>query len=131
MKKLKITVDGKVYEVLVEILDDGGESIPRASAAPRGSAAPFSAPVTAPPVQSSAPRPTSGGVGSIPSPLAGKVVAVDVKSGQTVQAGATLITLEAMKMNTFVTAPHAGTVGSIQVKVGDPVEEGQALLTLS
>jgi biotin carboxyl carrier protein len=63
--------------------------------------------------------------------MAGKVVGIDVQPGQSVEEGENLITLEAMKMNTFVTAPQSGTVASIEVKVGDPVEEGQALLTLS
>ena len=67
----------------------------------------------------------------MPSPLAGKVVAVDVKPGQAVAAGAQLLTLEAMKMNTFVYAPKAGTVATVHVNPGDAVEEGAALVTLA
>jgi biotin carboxyl carrier protein len=69
--------------------------------------------------------------GAVPSPLAGKVVSVDVKIGQVVAEGVQLLTLEAMKMNTFVYAPKGGTVAAVHVNPGDAVEEGAALLTLS
>jgi biotin carboxyl carrier protein len=67
----------------------------------------------------------------VPSPLAGKVVSIDVQPGQPVEAGAQLLTLEAMKMNTYVFAPAAGTVEEILVAAGDAVNEGQALVRLS
>jgi glutaconyl-CoA/methylmalonyl-CoA decarboxylase subunit gamma len=44
--------------------------------------------------------------------------------------GAQLVTLEAMKMNTFVYADRAGTVTAINAKPGDAVEEGAPLLTI-
>ncbi|MDP0495102.1 MAG: acetyl-CoA carboxylase biotin carboxyl carrier protein subunit, partial [Verrucomicrobiota bacterium JB024] len=69
--------------------------------------------------------------GDVVSPLSAVVVSVDVKPGQAVQEGDKLITLEAMKMNTFVTAPQAGTVSAIHVSAGNSVEEGQPLLALS
>jgi len=58
------------------------------------------------------------------------VVAINAKIGATVAAGETLITLEAMKMNTLISAPAAGTVKEIHVKEGDAVEEGQLLVTV-
>lgn len=128
MKKLKVTVDGKVYEVDVEILDDGGQHayVPPARAAQSSaSAAPTPAPAAA-----SAPKPVAGD-GEVPSPLSAVVVSVDVKEGDSVKEGDQLITLEAMKMNTLVTAPVAGTIGEILVGPGDAVEEGQGLLKIS
>jgi biotin carboxyl carrier protein len=68
--------------------------------------------------------------GAVLSPLAGKVVAVDVKPGMEVAEGAQVVTLEAMKMNTFVYAPKAGQVSAVHVNPGDAVEEGAALLTI-
>ena len=125
MKKLRITVDGKPYEVTVEILDEGMASL--AQSKPK-SIIPSSAAVEAPvsPVIS---RPKV--TGAIASPIAGKVVSIDVSVGQNIEAGATMITLEAMKMNTFVSAPAKGTVTDIHVVVGDGVEEGQSLLSLT
>jgi biotin carboxyl carrier protein len=53
-----------------------------------------------------------------------------VQVGQAVAEGAQLLTLEAMKMNTFVYAPKAGKVTAVLVNPGDGVEEGAALVTL-
>jgi len=124
MKKLRVTVDGKTYDVLVEILDGPAAHEPRQAA--------WSAPVASVHVAS----PAAGGSaekaapGVVPSPLAGKVVSIEVQPGQHVEANQQLLTLEAMKMNTYVFAPHAGTVESILVKPGDAVEEGHGLVRL-
>ncbi len=137
MKKLRVTVDGKAYEVLVEMLDqeEGSPAEKRRSAwTGPGSAAPAqvaSAHVSAPPVAKPAHHAASAAPGEVPSPLAGKVVSIDVQPGQKVEANEQLVTLEAMKMNTYVFAPAAGTVESILVKAGDAVEEGQPLVKLA
>ena len=124
MKKLRVTVDGKVYEVLVEILGEApSTSAPPAAVAPV-STAPV-APVSAAPV---APAPADAG--SVVSPLAGKVVSIDVKPGQTVAPGAQVATVEAMKMNTYIYAPKAGRVSEVLVQAGDAVAEGTVLLRL-
>jgi len=127
MKNLRISVDGKSYDVTVEVI--GEEAAAAAPRAPRAAAAPVAAPVAAP-APAPAAAPAAAGAGSVPSPLSGKVVAIDAKPGASVNEGDTLMTLEAMKMNTFVTAPAAGTVKDVLVNVGDAVEEGQALVNL-
>jgi biotin carboxyl carrier protein len=66
----------------------------------------------------------------VPSPLSGRVIAVVVKVGQEVTEGTHLITLEAMKMNTFVFAPKNGKVIALNAEVGAVVEEGQTLVTI-
>jgi glutaconyl-CoA/methylmalonyl-CoA decarboxylase subunit gamma len=130
MKKLRVTVEGKVYEVLVEVLDEGAPSAhPPIAAANNGS--PVSTPAPAP-VAPVAPRssPTAG-AGDVTSPLAGKVVSIDVKTGDTVAEGAQLVTVEAMKMNTYVFAPISGRIGAILVNAGDGVEEGAVILRIA
>ncbi len=136
MKKLRVTVEGKVYEVLVELLDDAGSpAAPAPVASPAPVAAPAAlAPVAAPVSAPAAPKPATpaaAGAGDIPSPLAGKVVSIDVKVGQAVAEGAQVATVEAMKMNTYIYAPRAGTVSAILVNPGDGVEEGAPLLRLA
>ncbi len=64
------------------------------------------------------------------SPLAGKIVAVDVKQGSQVEEGDQILTLEAMKMNTYVYAPVSGKVTEVLVSPGEGVEEGQLLLRI-
>lgn len=125
MKKLRVTVDGKSYEVEVEILEESGVSAAASASRPARSAA-----STAPAPVAIAPK-TIAGEGDVPSPLSAVVVSVEVKPGDQVNEGDQLITLEAMKMNTLVTAPASGTIGEILVGPGDAVEEGQALLKLS
>lgn len=124
MKQLRITVEGKTYEVLVE--EVGQESAAPAAAAPIRAAA--AAPIRAA-AAPAAPK-ASAGAGDVPSPLSGKVVSIDCKQGQTIKAGDQIMTLEAMKMNTFVNAPSDGTVQEILVAVGDGVDEGQPLVKI-
>jgi biotin carboxyl carrier protein len=66
----------------------------------------------------------------VQSPLAGWVVGIDVEPGQQVAAGDRLLTLEAMKMNTFVTAPSGGKVAEVLVAKGVAVEQGQVLVRI-
>ena len=67
----------------------------------------------------------------LPAPLAGTVVKILVKPGDTVDAGQQVLMLEAMKMETAVSAPSAGAVTEIAVKVGDQVAVGDTLLAIA
>ena len=64
------------------------------------------------------------------APMPGKILAVRVALGQTVAAGDTLMTIEAMKMNTYIFAPKAGKVAQILATPGDGVEEGSVIIRL-
>ncbi|HEY4382139.1 MAG TPA: biotin/lipoyl-containing protein [Acidobacteriaceae bacterium] len=123
--KLKITVDNKNYEVDVEVAESETTGHARLhaveSAAVRtpasGAAAP--APVdTTPVVESKVCR----------SPVSGIVANVTAQPGQTLQIGDVLLVLEAMKMETQVTAPVSGKVATIKVKAGESVQSGQILV---
>ncbi len=130
MKKLRVTVEGKAYEVIVEFLDDPSGTAPPQQAAPTAFIA--SSIVTPAAALSPAASPSATAqAGDIVSPLAGKVVSIDVQVGQTVAEGAQVATVEAMKMNTHVFAHRAGTIASILIAPGGPVEEGTALLRLA
>ena len=67
---------------------------------------------------------------AVPSPLAGNIFKVLVSPDQQVEEGETIMILEAMKMETEISAPKSGVVGSINVKEGDSVQVGHTLLTL-
>ena len=129
MKKLRITVDGKVFDVSVELLDQVSSTTAAPAPAPVAAPAPAaSAPVAAPaPAPAPAPALAAAGAGDVPSPLAGKVVSLDVAAGAPVKAGDQILTLEAMKMNTIIYAPASGTLTAFCVNPGDTVQEGQAL----
>ena len=62
------------------------------------------------------------------SPFAGTVSKISAQAGQTIQVNDVLLVLEAMKMETVITAPIAGKVAKINVNVGDAVQQGQVLV---
>jgi biotin carboxyl carrier protein len=130
-KKLRITVDGKSYDVLVETLD--APSAPSAPALPTLGSAPAAPKAAAPaapaaaPKAAAAPAADSGEGVAVESQVSGVVVSVDVAVGDTVQADQQLFTVEAMKMNTYVTAPQAGKVTFIGVEKGSPVGSGDVM----
>jgi len=62
------------------------------------------------------------------APVHGAVIAIEVRPGQTVARGQTLLVQEAMKMEVPLVAPRAGTVVAVSVAVGEVVEEGVVLL---
>jgi len=67
--------------------------------------------------------------GSLTAPMPGKVVAINVKPGDAVKRGATLMVMVAMKMEHAVTAPTDGTVAKVHYDVGEQVEEGAVLVS--
>lgn len=69
-------------------------------------------------------------LGSMVSPMPGKVIRVDVAVGDEVAAGATLVIIEAMKMEHTVAAPAAGRIGSVNVEVGEQVHANQVLVVI-
>jgi excisionase family DNA binding protein len=66
----------------------------------------------------------------IVAPMPGSVLSVSVVPGDTVEAGQTVLVLEAMKMENAVTAPIAGTIERVLVEEGHQVQRGQVLLEL-
>ena len=62
------------------------------------------------------------------SPLYGKVVSVDVKSGDQVDTGAALLSIEAMKMESVIRADSKRKIKEVLVKEGEGVKKGQVLI---
>ena len=125
MKNYTRTVNGNVYDVVVEENTSGAPAAAKAPAAPK--AAPKAAPAAAP---KAAP---AGGAGSIKieAGAAGKVFKLEKKVGDAVKKGDAVVIIEAMKMEIPVVAPEDGTVASVDVAVGDAVEAGAVLATLN
>jgi biotin carboxyl carrier protein len=72
----------------------------------------------------------AAGEGLVTAPMPGKVVRVLVAEGDTVAAGQTLATLEAMKMETALAAPRSGRVARVCVVPGERVEPGQPVVEI-
>jgi 3-methylcrotonyl-CoA carboxylase alpha subunit len=67
---------------------------------------------------------------SITSPISGKVTAVGASSGEAVEAGKVILTIEAMKMEYQIKAPYAGKVEKVCYNAGDQVEIGALLVEM-
>ncbi len=132
--KLQIAIDGKTYEVEVDFEE---EQDPRILGGYIPPYAPLSrvtlpTPVAAPPP---APHPRGGNGSSgtaeekiCRSPMAGIVIKLNAQEGQEIQENDLLMVLEAMKMETNITAPVSGKVKAINVQPGDAVQVSQALV---
>jgi len=123
--KLKVTVDGKVYEVDVEVAPEPAPVLPTflvqsAAASVSSSAAAGGDSASLEPVDEAK---------VCRSPVSGIVVKANARSGETIQPGDLLFVLEAMKMETEVTAGVGGKIAEVRVKVGDSVKSGEVVLT--
>ena len=124
--KLKITVNGKVYEVEVDVSEP--ETLSPAYVPPVGQARVPAAAPPATPAPQAGPSSVADEGKVCRSPIAGTVAKIPVQVGQTIQVNDVLVILEAMKMETVITAPIAGKVARIDAKVGDFVQGGQVLV---
>jgi len=127
--KLQIAIDGKTYEADVEVLED--DAMPRQ--ANYGPYQPLHATVQSTPIisaQTSAPaaKESAGEDKLCRSPVTGVVIKVNVVPGQTIQANDLIMVLEAMKMETNITAPFAGTVKNVRVEQGGSVKLNQVVV---
>lgn len=131
--KYQVKVDGKVFEVEVEKVGGGYQSLtpasltaapvaPQAAPAPAAPAAPAAAPAPAPAAPAPAAAPAaSGGAGDVISPMPGTVLRLNVNNGDTVASGDVILILEAMKMENEIVAPCAGKV-TLKVTAGETVD---------
>ena len=126
MKKLFITVNGRRYDVEVEVVEDA--DIPSCPLPQPLPSRPTPEPVAAP-QRTPVPKTSALSGESLTSPINGVVLEIPITVGQSVMEKQPVLVLEAMKMKTKISSPHAGVIASINVAVGDTVETGQILLT--
>ncbi len=125
--KLKIGIDGNEYVVDIEVLED--DTAGPAYLAPHGQ------PTTVQPVTLGTPGASQPGADAnvdeskvCRSPVAGVVVKLNIRIGQALQINDLMMVLEAMKMETNITAPAAGKIKKINVAQGDGVQVNQVLV---
>lgn len=123
--KLNITIDEKTYEVEVEAAEPASPAPPAWNGVNLGSV-PVRTVAPPPPAPTAAPSANEDKV--CRSPVSGIVVRVAAQVGQTIQPGDLLLVLEAMKMETNITAPAAGKVAAIPLQQGDSVQAGQVVV---
>ncbi|HHU63223.1 MAG TPA: biotin/lipoyl-binding protein [Clostridiales bacterium] len=144
MRKFRINVNGKSYEVEVEEIRDGAVVDTRPTPAPATAVPPTTTPTTSAPstpapatAASSAQTPpvkskTGNVEGGTPvtAPMPGTVLSVKVKEGEKVERGQVLLILEAMKMENEIVAPQEGTVLSVNVDDNASVNSGDTLVVI-
>ncbi|MDO5576687.1 MAG: biotin/lipoyl-containing protein [Fibrobacter sp.] len=117
-----VLINGKNYSVVI----DGNKTVVNGkaftTAISEGAAAPAAAAATV----------AVGGEGvDVTAPMPGKVFKLVAAVGEQVEAGDTIMILEAMKMETAVNTTVAGTVSEIAVKVGDQVSTGDVVAVVN
>ena len=120
----KVSVNGIPFEVELKQPINPAKAITRPKVvAPAPAAA---APVARP----AAPAAPAGAGYPVKAPLPGTISSINVKVGDKVNVGDTVVVLEAMKMQNNIEAENSGTVTSILVNQGDSVMEGATLITI-
>ena len=87
-------------------------------------------PATTAPAPIAAPAASTAGGSPLLAPLPGSIFTMKCKEGDTVNEGDTVLVMEAMKMESEVTAHQSGTIQSILVKEGDNVQTGDELMVI-
>ena len=111
MKVYKVKVNGKVYEVELEAVEEKQGNV-------------------APTAQATTSAPVSGGANTILAPIAGKVIDVKVNVGDTVKKGDTVAIIEAMKLENEIQSQFDGKVVDIKVTKGAQVNNKDVLIVL-
>ena len=124
----RVTVNGTKYDVEIE----GGKASvvkkPAVVAAPEAAGLSVT-PKTPIATKPAAPAAAASGL-KVTCPLPGTIIALNVKEGDTVSAGQTLLVLEAMKMENNIDAERGGVVKQVLVQAGATVMEGDVLLVI-
>ena len=124
----RVTVNGVKYDVEIE----GGKASvvkkPAVVAAPEATGLSVT-PKTPIATKPAAPAAAASGL-KVTCPLPGTIIALNVKEGDTVSAGQTLLVLEAMKMENNIDAERGGVVKQVLVSAGATVMEGDVLLVI-
>ena len=110
MKVYKVKVNGKVYEVELEAVDEKKETIKTEA------------------VKSD--TPVAAGANTVLAPIAGKVIDVKVNVGDQVKKGQTVAIIEAMKLENEIQSQFDGKVVDIKVSKGSNVNNKDVLIVL-
>lgn len=128
-KIYSVVVNGELFKVEVEDLGIKDESEPVKIARPVEKPSP----PTPPPekVAPAASKPAQvAGEGAVVAPMPGKVLSIKVEVGDKVETGQPVLILEAMKMENVLNAPADGTVKDIKVAPGDNANQGDVLIVI-
>ena len=128
MSKYRITLEGKTYEMEVELVKDD-----EVTAASKGTYKLFKnagKDSTVRLIDPSAEKTTTNKTGVVKSPMPGTVIDINKSVGDVVAAGEVVLILEAMKMENEITAPVGGTIVSMNCELNHTVAGGEVLFEI-
>jgi biotin carboxyl carrier protein len=140
MKQFKYTINGNLYNVTVNKVEDTTAEV-EVNGTPykvlmdkpaKKQLVTIKRPIQGPLGPSGAPvvsRPASS-ARAVRSPLPGIILSIHCKVGDVVKKGQKLLVLEAMKMENTITSDHDGEIMEIKVSQGEAVLEGAELVTI-
>ena len=117
-RKTTVEVNGRRFGVKIWVPESAGTAAPAAKAKKPARSA------------SAAGGGAGGGSGKVEVPMQGTIVKVLVEVGQAVEAGQSVVVLEAMKMENQIEADKSGTVKAVNVKPGDTVGAGDVVVVI-
>ena len=140
MKKFKFTISGDEYDVHIQDMEDNIATIEvngtkyevEIQAEVKQTKTPrlVRKPVIKQPGEGQIQKSSAGGQ-VIKAPLPGTILKLNVKEGDTVKAGTSLMVMEAMKMENQVMAEKDGVITAIKVKEGDAVLQDDVMIEIS
>ena len=128
MATYEIEIDGEIFSVDIKEGEDGTLSA-SVGGTTYNITLPEGAEVAAPRRRSTGGK-GRGKSGTVSTSIPGKVITLEVASGDVVKEGQVILILEAMKMQNEVTAPVSGTVSAVNCAEGDNVEANMALVVI-
>ena len=127
MSKYRITLEGKTYEMEIELVAENGvQQQPIAKKEYRefkGAPKDVNVNVVDPSLQ----KQTVNNTGAVTAPMPGTVIKIDKGEGTAVKAGELVLVLEAMKMENEILAPVDGTITKMNCTVGGTVAGGEVM----
>lgn len=129
MSRYRITLEGKTYEMDVELISESSAVQPAlhreakaAETAPKKETEPAAAPTV--------PRSDMDGAGTVTAPMPGTVIRIAKGEGEIVKAGELVLILEAMKMENEIFSPEDGTIAAMNCAEGSTVATGDILFAV-
>ena len=126
MSKYRITLEGKTYEMEIELLAEDGTPKPQARKEyKKFDGAPKDPNINL--VDPAKQKQTVTNAGAVVAPMPGTVIRIEKEEGAAVKAGDLVLVLEAMKMENEILAPADGTVTKMSCTVGGTVAGGEVM----
>ena len=127
MSKYRITLEGKTYEMEVDLVTENAAPNAAAKKEYKGFK---SKEANANVIDPSHQKQAVNNTGLVASPMPGTVIKIEKAEGATVKAGELVLILEAMKMENEVPAPADGTITKMNCEVGRTVASGEILFEI-